>query len=105
MKDDPQAGAPRLSDRQRINWLRLIRTENVGPATFRDLINRFGSAEIALEMLPELMISGGAARLVRIPTVQQAQAELDAARKYGARFIAIGEADYPPMLRRMDNPT
>ena len=45
---------PRLTDRQRIAWLRLIRTPNVGPATFRDLINRFGSAETAIEMLPEL---------------------------------------------------
>ncbi len=51
--------APRLSDRQRLAWLRLIRTQNVGPASFRDLINRFGSAETALEMLPELMLSGG----------------------------------------------
>ena len=48
----------RLSDRQRIDWLRLIRTENVGPATFRDLINRFGSAENALAMLPELVTLG-----------------------------------------------
>jgi DNA processing protein len=72
--DNPAAGAPRLSDRQRVNWLRLIRTENVGPATFRDLINRFGSAEIAIEMLPELMMSGGAARPLRIPTVDQAEA-------------------------------
>jgi DNA processing protein len=102
--DNPAAGAPRLSDRQRINWLRLIRTENVGPATFRDLINRFGSAEIAIEMLPELMMSGGAARLVRIPTVEQAEAELEMARRHGSRFIAIGEADYPPFLRRMDHP-
>ena len=104
MKDNSAPGNVRLSDRQRVNWLRLIRTENVGPATFRDLINRFGSAEIALEMLPELMLSGGATRLVRIPTVQQAESELEAAHRYGARFIAIGEADYPPMLRRMDNP-
>lgn len=104
MNDSPAAGAPRLSDRQRINWLRLIRTENVGPATFRDLINRFGSAEIAIEMLPELMASGGISRLVRIPTVAQAEAELEAARKHGSRFIAIGEADYPQYLRRMDHP-
>ncbi|RUX83327.1 DNA-protecting protein DprA, partial [Mesorhizobium sp. M7A.F.Ca.CA.004.08.1.1] len=45
----PAAG-PRLSDRQRLSWLRLIRTKNVGPASFRDLINRFGSAEAALEI-------------------------------------------------------
>jgi DNA processing protein len=104
MNDSPAAGAPRLSDRQRINWLRLIRTENVGPATFRDLINRFGSAEIAIEMLPELMVSGGVSRVIRIPTVEQAEAEQEAARKHGSRFIATGEADYPQYLRRMDHP-
>ena len=99
----PIAG-PRLSDRQRLAWLRLIRTPNVGPASFRELINRFGSAEAALEMLPELMISGGASRIVRIPSVAQAEAELDAARRAGARFVGIGEADYPSLLKTMDNP-
>ncbi|TGP26617.1 MULTISPECIES: DNA-processing protein DprA [unclassified Mesorhizobium] len=99
----PAAG-PRLSDRQRLAWLRLIRTPNVGPASFRELINRFGSAEAALEMLPELMISGGASRIVRIPTVAEAEAELEAARRAGARFVGIGEADYPSMLKTMDNP-
>ncbi|MBE0692326.1 MAG: DNA-protecting protein DprA, partial [Aquamicrobium sp.] len=53
---------PDLSDRQRLNWLRLIRTENVGPVSFRTLINRFGSAEAALAHLPELALAGGAAR-------------------------------------------
>lgn len=96
--------SPRLSDRQRINWLRLIRTDNVGPATFRDLINRFGSAEAAIEILPELTASGGALRSVRIPSVEEAEAEIDAATAAGARFVAIGEPDYPVMLRRMDQP-
>ncbi|AZO47220.1 MAG: DNA-protecting protein DprA [Mesorhizobium sp.] len=99
----PAAG-PRLSDRQRLSWLRLIRTPNVGPASFRELINRFGSAEAALEMLPELMISGGASRILRIPTVAEAEAELDAARRAGGRFVGIGEADYPLLLKAMDNP-
>ncbi len=98
------SAGPRLSDRQRLNWLRLIRTPNVGPASFRDLINRFGSAETAIEMLPELMMSGGANRVARIPSVAQAEAEMEIARKCGARFVGIGEADYPPVLRRMDNP-
>jgi DNA processing protein len=99
----PAAG-PRLSDRQRLSWLRLIRTQNVGPASFRELINRFGSAETALEMLPELMISGGARKIVRIPSIAEAEAELEAASGNGARFVGIGEADYPPMLKNMDNP-
>ena len=100
---DPAAG-PRLSDRQRLAWLRLIRTQNVGPASIRDLINRFGSAETALEILPELMISGGASRIARIPSVAEAEAELELARKTGARFVGIGEPDYPPMLKSMDHP-
>ncbi|PBC04835.1 DNA-processing protein DprA [Mesorhizobium sp. WSM3860] len=99
----PIAG-PRLSERQRLAWLRLIRTPNVGPASFRELINRFGSAEAALEMLPELMISGGANRIARIPSAGEAEAELEAARRAGARFVGIGEADYPALLKTLDNP-
>ncbi|TIM09540.1 MAG: DNA-protecting protein DprA [Mesorhizobium sp.] len=99
-----RAAGTRLSDRQRLSWLRLIRTPNVGAATFRDLINRFGSAETALEMLPELMVSGGARKAVRIPTVAEAEAELETARRAGARFVGIGEADYPPLMKSMDHP-
>lgn len=99
-----RAARPMLSDRQRLAWLRLIRTENVGPATFRDLINRFGSAEAAIEILPELMLAGGAARPARIPSIGEAEKEMEAAQKFGARFVAIGEADYPPVLKRVDQP-
>ena len=93
MNDRP---APALSDRQRLSWLRLIRTENVGPATFRDLINRFGSADNAIAMLPELTLSGGGMRPVRIPSTAEAEAEMELAVRAGARLVAIGEADYPP---------
>jgi len=104
MNEAAPGQGPRLSDRQRLSWLRLIRTENVGPASFRDLINRFGSAEAALEALPELFLRGGATRGVRIPTQAQAEDELAAAARFGARFVAIGEPDYPAMLRRMEQP-
>lgn len=104
MNRGPAAGGARLSDRQRIAWLRLIRTENVGPATFRDLINRFGSADAALAILPELMRSGGLSRPPRIPSASEAEAEMQAAERLGASFVAIGEPDYPPVLRRMDQP-
>ncbi|WP_105386031.1 DNA-processing protein DprA [Neorhizobium alkalisoli] len=91
-----------LTERQRIAWLRLIRSDNVGPATFRDLINHCGSAENALAMLPELSRRGGAARAIRIATVAEAESELEAARRHGARFVGIGEPDYPPALRQID---
>lgn len=95
---------PRLTDRQRIAWLRLIRTPNVGPATFRDLINRFGSAETAIEMLPDLARSAGNLFAPKVPSPSEAEAELAAAARMGATFIGIGEPDYPPLLRRMDYP-
>jgi DNA processing protein len=91
-----------LSDRQRLFWLRLIRSDNVGPATFRDLINHFGSAEAAIEHLPELSRRGGSARAIRVASVEEAERELEAAERFGAVFIGIGEPDYPPALRRID---
>ncbi|WP_099866168.1 DNA-processing protein DprA [Pararhizobium haloflavum] len=91
-----------LSDRQRLAWLRLIRSDDVGPATFRDLINHCGTAEAAIEMLPELSRRGGAARAIKVCSKDDAERELDIAERFGARFIGIGEPDYPPLLRSID---
>jgi DNA processing protein len=93
-----------LSDRQRLSWLRLIRSDNVGPATFRQLINVYGSAEAALEALPELARRGGAKQSVRIASISQAERELEAAARLGARVVGIGEPDFPALLRQSDNP-
>lgn len=93
-----------LDDRQRLAWLQLIRSDNVGPATFRDLVNHFGSAQAALENLPDLARRGGAARRIRVAPPEQAEAELETAARFGARFVGIGEPDYPPMLRGIDSP-
>lgn len=92
-----------LSDRQRLAWLRLYRSDNVGPATFRDLITHCGSAEAALEMLPELARRGGQLRSVRIASDEEAERELEAVARYGARIVGFGEPDFPPMLRRTEN--
>lgn len=91
-----------LSEKQRIAWLRLIRSDNVGPVTFRDLINHFGTAEAALEMLPELSRRGGAARAIRIASHADAERELDLAYRHDAIFVGIGEPDYPTLLRKTD---
>ncbi|WP_048646298.1 DNA-processing protein DprA [Nitratireductor soli] len=100
----PPAGGPLLSDRQRLAWLRLLRSENVGPVTFRQLINRFGSAEAALAMLPELAERGDATRRIVIASPDEAERELEKASRFGARFVAVGEPDYPPLMRLMDQP-
>ena len=93
-----------LSDEQRLAWLRLIRSDNVGPATFRDLIAHFGTAVAALEALPELPRRGGVAARIRVATEDQARREQEAAGRIGARFVATRDPDYPPLLRSLDHP-
>ena len=87
-----------LDDRGRLACLRLIRSENVGPVTFRELVNHFGGAETALEALPELSRRGGRGKPIRICPRQDAEAELAAAAKAGARPIITIEPGYPQAL-------
>ncbi|MEZ2221038.1 DNA-processing protein DprA [Rhizobium sp. RCC_161_2] len=91
-----------LTEKQRIAWLRLIRSDNVGPSTFRDLIQHYGSAEAALAALPDLSQRGGATRVIRIASEQDALRELEAVHRFGARFVGIGEPGYPQALKEID---
>lgn len=86
-----------LTPSQRTAWLRLIRTDNVGPQTFRQLINREGSAEAALAALPGLLKRLGTP--ARIPSIAEAEDEIAGTERLGARFVGSGEPDYPPLLR------
>lgn len=89
-----------LSDAQRLDWLRLIRTEGVGPRSFRQLINRFGGAAAALEALPDLTQRKG--RRVTPPSRAAAEDEVAALARLGGRFLASGDAAYPALLRATD---
>lgn len=90
---------PRLTDEQRLDWLRLIRSENVGPRVFRALVNHCGSARAALEALPHLAQRGGLARPGRICSTQEAERELRSAEQLGVALVALGEPEYPAALR------
>src|SRR5580704_13864217 len=89
-------GTTHLTDEQRIDWLRLIRSDRVGPHTFRSLINHFGSARAALERLPELARRGGAQRPGRICSEEDAAAEFSMSKQLGVHLVAPGEDGYPP---------
>jgi len=91
-----------LSDDQKLDWLQLILSENVGPATFKRLINHFGGAAMALEALPELSRHGGLGRKIKLYPRNKAQADLQKIGKLGARLIAMGERDYPSSLNQID---
>ena len=100
---DRTTGTPELTDQERIDRLRLIRSDNIGPRTFNSLLRHFGDARTALERLPDLARRGGAARPGRICSEEQARAELAACRKLGVGLLAPGEAGYPPRLTTLDD--
>src|SRR5687768_1402579 len=93
----------RLTDEQRLDWLRLIRSDNIGPRTFRTLLNHCGGARAALAALPEMARRGGASRPARIGSREDAEQEIEAARASGVRFVALGEAEYPARLQSIDD--
>jgi DNA processing protein len=92
-----------LTEPERIDRLRLIRSDNVGPRTFRSLVDHFGSARAALERLPDLARRGGAARSGRIYSAGEAKAELAASRALGVSWLAPGEGGYPARLATLDD--
>jgi DNA processing protein len=92
-----------LSDEQRIDWLRLIRSENVGPRTFHMLVGRYGSARAALDALPALARRGGASG-IRVHSRADAERELTSATRRGVAYVAVGERNYPVRLQSIDDP-
>jgi DNA processing protein len=92
-----------LTDEQRIDWLRLIRSQNVGPRTFRTLLNHCGSAGEALIRLPELARRGGASGAPRICSRADAERELKAAAAMGVNLVALSEPAYPLRLQMIDD--
>lgn len=93
-----------LTDEERIACLRLIRSENVGPVTFRDLINYYGGATKALEILPTLSRRGGSGRPIRICSTADAERELATAARIGATPFFTIERGYPKVLAGIEAP-
>jgi DNA processing protein len=97
------AAAAHITDDQRLDWLRLIRSDNVGPRTFRALVKHYGGVRAALSALPDLARRGGATRPVRVVSRHDAERELAAARSLGVTLVALGEPDYPQRLSMIDD--
>jgi len=82
--------------------LRLIRSENIGPVTYRQLIKRFGSAARALEAIPDLAARGGG-RSPRIANPKQIASELEAIHDIGAQLLFLDDPAYPLLLAELSN--
>jgi DNA processing protein len=75
-----------FTENEKISWLRLFRTENVGPVTFYKLLERYGSAAKALDALPEL-----------------SKREIDALEKIGGKFLFARDKNYPVSLAAIED--
>ncbi len=92
-----------LSAEEKLSWLRLLRTENIGPITFYKLLERYGSAMEALKALPDLARRGGRMKGLKIFAADLAEKELAQVEKSGARLIARDEPDYPLLLAQLED--
>ncbi|MBL0767670.1 DNA-protecting protein DprA [Sphingopyxis sp. DHUNG17] len=92
-----------MTPAERLARLRLIRTPHVGPVSWHQLMQRFGSGEAALAALPDLVLRGGAGK-ARIAPAELAEREYARAAELGARHVFSDEDDYPPLLREVEGP-
>ena len=80
--------------------IRLLRSPNIGPVSYRQLLRRFGTASAALAALPDLAARGGSP--YRAATEARVSTEIAAARAAGARYLFHDSADYPAALAALD---
>lgn len=92
-----------LPEVERIARLRLARADRVGPVSFRQLLDRFGTAVRALDALPDLVRKGGGHGYT-LPDQGRVEAELAAGDRVGATLLVLGDTDFPAMLTALDPP-
>ncbi len=93
-----------LANESLVDVLRLIRSQNVGPVTFFNLMRQFGAAKDALDAIPTLAARGGKRSLVLCYTSKDAEEEIAQTEKLGARMLRYGEPDYPELLMTIYDP-
>ncbi|WP_404480803.1 DNA-processing protein DprA [Novosphingobium sp. BL-52-GroH] len=90
-----QAGA-QLSQEEAFARIRLLRSPNVGPVTYAQLLARFGAAVAAIAALPDL--AGRSGRPYVPAQERRVHDEIAAVRKAGARYLFHDSPEYPPLL-------
>lgn len=101
MRPYTRPGQDELSQQEAFARIRLLRSPNIGPVTFRQLLARFGTAEAALEALPEMGRRGD--KTYQAASPERIAEEVSQVRRAGARYLFHDQSDYPPLLRELDS--
>ncbi len=94
-----------MQNPDKLQLLRLTRSENIGKSTFFRLLEIFGNPKNALEQLPNFAASGGLKRKIKICSVPEAELELENSEKFGAKILTFFDEDYPRLLRNISDPS
>lgn len=89
-----------LSQEEAFARIRLLRSPNIGPVSYAQLLRRFGNAVAAIEALPDLASKGG--RAYRAAPADLIEREVAAVRAAGARYLFHDLPDYPRLLAETD---
>jgi len=92
------------NEADRISWIRLARSFDIGPVTFFRLIEIFGSAQAALEKTPELVAQVSARKKIVISSISDVEKEVSQVKKFGAEILLFGDEDYPRLVREIYDP-
>jgi DNA processing protein len=89
------------ADTDLLDRLRLIRSANIGPVTYFQLIQRFGTARAALDAIPQLAARGGGKAPI-IADLSLVAREIETVERLGARYLFLGQGLYPALLAEID---
>ncbi len=90
-----------LDDQERVSWLQLSLSENVGAVTFKSLIERYATASNAIAALPDLARRGGSNRALKLYSRSAAEDDISRAKHHNSQFVVAGEQGYPDSLRHI----
>jgi len=92
-----------MNQKEKIAWLQLFRTENIGPITFYKLLERFGTAQNAIKALPNIASKGGRLSKIKLCDIAIVEKELEQIEKMGAKLIVRDEKTYPKLLAELED--
>lgn len=90
-----------MASDDQIARLRLIRSDNIGPVTYFQLLARFGSAAAAIAAIPDLAARGGG-RAPKLAPRALVEREIERVAELGARYLFLGQGLYPPLLAELE---
>ncbi len=89
---------------EKVEWIRLARSENVGRSTFFRLVKIFGSPRQALQQVSHYAFQGGSKQQIKVYSEKDAVREVENSHQFGAQIVLFCEENYPKLLREIPDP-